>query len=113
MTEEHHYAWWEPRDRGPATPLATSWFGTARTERPAPRVLVPRDAPPDDWLAGELTGDDPAADALHAAGEARYHDLERARDVLHPNAWSGGSRSPDVVRELVEKGLVAEDAVTD
>lgn len=111
VTEEHHYAWWEPRDRGPATPLATSWFGTARADRPAPRVLVPRDAPAADWLEGELVGEDPTAAALHAAGEARYGDLERARDVLHPSTWNAARRSPELVRELVEKGLVGGQAL--
>ena len=109
VTEEHHYAWWNPYEPGRGSPPAQSWYGSKRRiEGDGVRVLVTRETPAADWLAGEVGAADPAGAALHARGTDWYAQLARAREVLHPNSWNAHARGPEVVADLRSRGLIGD-----
>lgn len=109
VTETHQYAWFDPRSGRFAKHLAASWYGNSRDHSDGGvRVLVDREAPASEWLSGVRSdlGSDPVAGPLHAAAEAWYSDLDRARQVLHPTPWNEDARTPQIIRELQARGLL-------
>ena len=105
ITDEAHYAWWDPRSRGGGSVLAQSWYGRVRQpDGQGVRFLTDRDTPARAWLSSRVEA--PMGEELHALGEAWYADLERARQVLHPRAWNEEARVEETLRELRERGLI-------
>lgn len=109
ITEEDQYAWWQPGSRGAGSVMSYSWYGRgSKRDGKGVRFLAARELPARDWLSTELEGESARALELHERGLAWYADLERARQVLHPNPWNEQDRTPEVVEELVERGLIGD-----
>ena len=110
-TKEYAYELARPGWNAPRE-YATTWSGTRGGSGPPLREhLTRRGRGAFPGNLGPTLGLPEVADELRARGEEHFLWLDRARDAVHQVPWQTEPLDPDVLRELVERGLVAPDAV--
>ena len=62
-------------------------------------------------ILGRGVADPVVAEELEGLGRSWYADLRRARDVIHHSAWTAERRTPEVISELHEKGILDRDLI--
>ncbi len=107
VTPDWHFTSWRPGTRGAASTLTRSWFGDRRAHRDVVlRSLIDRrEGERAPWPSPTIA-DEAVAAELERRGREWFADLNRARLVLHPSGGTEEDRTPEVVEELREKGLI-------